>query len=47
VVDLNAVEIVIPQPNSVEPPAFSIAPPPNFGDGPATTYSAPPAPNFN
>jgi tripartite ATP-independent transporter DctM subunit len=47
VVDLNTVEIVIPPPDSIEPPSFSVAPPPNFGDTPATTYSAPPAPNFN
>ncbi|RYE07481.1 MAG: TRAP transporter large permease subunit, partial [Hyphomicrobiales bacterium] len=32
-VDLDTIEIVIPPPTtSIEPPAFSIAPPPNFGD---------------
>jgi tripartite ATP-independent transporter DctM subunit len=39
-VDLGTVEIVIP------PPDTSV-PPPNFGGTPASTYSAPPAPNFN
>jgi tripartite ATP-independent transporter DctM subunit len=39
-VDLGTIQIVIP------PPDTSV-PPPNFGDTPASTYSAPPAPNFN